>query len=147
MKVKAVENGSLKVQVFLYYATVLKNKKSERVFPEFEQDTTEYNRIASERLKARYYEEDNRLWSLEEYMKMFGWAAKSQARELAEDRALEIREELIAEGFLWKKIIEKPWGRSGKGKRITTYIGLTSKGREWAPKYIEKFGLAKIEDK
>ena len=40
---------------------------------------------------------------------------------------------------------EKSFGKNGTGKKITTYIGLTEKGKKWAPKYIAKYGKAAIE--
>ncbi len=139
--IKKIENASLKVLIFLYYAGELENKKCTYKFPDFEQDVTQFEKAALERLEREYREENKSdVWTWEDYKKDFGWVVKSWTREATEKVAREVRDELVAEGFLWKKVYEKPWGRSGKGKRITTYIGLTEKGKKWAPKYIAKYG-------
>ena len=141
--IKKINGASLKVQIFLYYAGELQNRKCTYAFPSFEQDTVGFEEAAWERLKEEYEKENaNKIWTWEEYKKNFGWVVKSWTREAAEKIEKEVRDELVAEGFLWKKVYEKPWGRSGKGKIITTYIGLTNKGKYWAPKYLAKYGKA-----
>ncbi len=142
--VKKIDGASLKVQIFLYYAGELKNRKSTKFFPEFEQDMTSFVEAGEAKLRKNF-EEGNGLWTWEEYRKLFDWAATAEASILADDNARKVRDELVAEGFLWKKVYEKTFGKNGTGKRITTYIGLTEKGKKWAPKYIEKYGNVVIE--
>ena len=144
MTVKKIDGASLKVQIFLYYAGELKNQKSTKCFPDFEQDMTPFAEASEAKLRKNF-EEENGPWTWEEYRKLFDWAATAEASILAGDNARKVRDELVAEGFLWKKVYEKSFGKNGTGKKITTYIGLTQKGNKWAPKYIAKYGKAVIE--
>lgn len=139
MTVKKIQGASLKVQIFLYYAC---QNGSTKLFPDFEQDMTQFIKAGEKKVRAEWEEEP--LWTWEEYRKEFDWVVTSEASILARKYAEEIREELIRDGFLWKKVYEKSFGKNGTGKRITTYVGLTEKGKKWAPKYIKKFGKAVI---
>ncbi len=142
--VKKIHGASLKVQIFLYYIGELENKKSTHFFPEFEQDMDLFIEAGEQKVREGF-KESHGLWTWEEYRKSFNWVVTSEASILADDNARKVRDELVAEGFLWKKVYEKSFGKDGTGKKITTYIGLTEKGKKWAPKYIEKYGKAVIE--
>ena len=144
MTVRKINGASLKVQIFLFYAGELANKKSTNFFPEFEQDMTPFAEAGEAKLRKNF-EEENGLWTWEEYRKLFNWAATAEASILAGDNARKVRDELVAEGFLWKKVYEKSFGKNGTGKKTITYIGLTEKGKKWAPKYIEKYGKIVVE--
>lgn len=146
MVVKKIHGASLKVQIFLYYACLNNGTKGTKFLPDFEQDMSEFEKAGAEKVRRGYEEDDaSRHWTFEEYAKCFNWVATSEAKILADLRVREVRDELVAEGFLWKKVRERPWGVSGKGKVVTTYVGLTKKGLEWAPKYIAKYGRPVVE--
>lgn len=144
MKVKAINGASIKVQIFLFYVCELEGKKSTNLLPDFEQDMSEFVKAGEEKVK-KGYEDFAGTWTWEEYRKSFNWVVTSEASILARENAKKIREELINEGFLWKKDYEKSFGKRGTGKITKTYIGLTEKGKKWAPKYIAKYGKTVIE--
>lgn len=146
MMVKKIEGASLKVQIFLYYAGIEKN--STNIFPDFEQDMTEFNEKGLEELQKMYdeivreYIEDDMedlIDDKDEFFKKWQWVSTSEARILADRKALEVRDELVKEGFLFTKVYDKY-----NGGMHVTYTGLTNKGKKWAPKYIAKYGKAVI---
>ena len=102
MMIKMINGASLKVQIFLYYASMA--EKSTNKFPYFEQDMTEFNKMGMKKLRKNYEDrKSDEIWSWEEYEKLFSWVATSEADLLSYDHAKKVREELVKEGYLWLK--------------------------------------------
>ena len=52
MMIKMINGASLKVQIFLYYASMA--EKSTNKFPYFEQDMTEFNKMGMKKLRKNF---------------------------------------------------------------------------------------------
>lgn len=137
MTFKRIAGASLKAEVFLFYALV---DHPTFDFPAFEQDVEEFREDAIKAVQE-VYGHDAVVDLQGNVRERFVEKVDAQIRILASGKAFEARQELVDEGFLWKVKKEK---HTDRGKYDAYQVGLTDKGKYWAPKYIETFGMPTV---